>query len=85
MVERPFLRELWFVLQACSFLLSNAEQLDYGELYKSCITLLLAGTAVDKVKPKLSLLVSSFIVPKIYVHSVREVFIEPVCGVENQT
>ena len=49
--------EVFLSFQACSFLLSNAEQLDYGELYKSCITLLLAGTAVDRVKPKLSLLV----------------------------
>ena len=43
--------------QACSFLLSTQEVLDYGQLYNACVMLLLAGTGADKVKDKLTLLV----------------------------
>ncbi|KAI0242917.1 E3 ubiquitin-protein ligase UBR4 [Lamellibrachia satsuma] len=35
---------------ACSFLLSNPESVDYNGFYDACVTLLAAGTKVDKVK-----------------------------------
>ena len=46
------------VFQACSFLLSTPDQVDYSQLYNACISLLLAGTGVDKVKDKLTILVN---------------------------
>ncbi|XP_052222057.1 E3 ubiquitin-protein ligase UBR4-like isoform X2 [Dreissena polymorpha] len=46
---------------ACSFLLSTPEQLDYGQLYNACVSLLLAGTGADKGDNKLTLLESCLI------------------------
>ncbi len=44
--------------QACSFLLGHPEELDYNKLYDACVSLLVAGTKVDKaVKGTISLLV----------------------------
>ena len=58
--------EVWVVdnvlcLQACSFLLSNPDSVDYNGFYDACVTLLAAGTKVDRrKKDSLSLLVSSY-------------------------
>ena len=38
------------VWQACSFLLSNPEVLNYNSFYEGCITLLSAGAKGDKAK-----------------------------------
>ena len=47
-------------LQACSFLLSNPDSVDYNGFYDACVTLLAAGTKVDiGKKDSLTLLVSS--------------------------
>ncbi|XP_067662559.1 E3 ubiquitin-protein ligase UBR4-like [Haliotis asinina] len=44
---------------ASNFLLSNAETLNYNQLYYSCISLLMAGSRCDKSKDKLTLLDAS--------------------------
>lgn len=58
-------------LQACSFLLGNADQLNYDNLYDACVTLLTAGCKCDKILgSKFSLLVSDYHLYKPLVSSV---------------
>ena len=43
--------------QACSFLLSNPEQLDYDKFYTAAVTMLAVGSKLDNTGDNLSLLV----------------------------